>query len=64
MSRSKPPLSRLHEMTPGQAGDFFVLLAERTRAATRDGKPFMQVQTSSVQLNPALGDELFRKPGP
>jgi len=27
-------------MTAGQAGDFFVLLAERTRSATRDGKPF------------------------
>jgi 3'-5' exoribonuclease len=27
-------------MTPGQAGDFFALLAERTRSARRDGKPY------------------------
>jgi 3'-5' exoribonuclease len=36
----KPPLVRLSEMTPGQAGDFFALLSERTRGARRDGKPF------------------------
>src|SRR5207244_11443409 len=40
MSRSKPPLLRLCEMSPGQFGDFFALLAERTRGARRDGKPF------------------------
>jgi 3'-5' exoribonuclease len=27
-------------MVPGQTGDFFVLLAERTRGATREGKPY------------------------
>ena len=40
MSRAKPPLARLHELTPGQYADFFVLLAERSKSATRDGKPF------------------------
>jgi 3'-5' exoribonuclease len=40
MARAKPPLFRLGEMTPGQSGDFFALLAERTRKETRDGKPF------------------------
>lgn len=40
MSRPKPPPVRLAEMSPGQTGDFFVLLAERTRSARRDGKPF------------------------
>src|SRR5258708_7843412 len=40
MSRVKPPVSRLSELQPGQSGDFFALLAERTRGATRDGKPF------------------------
>jgi 3'-5' exoribonuclease len=40
MPKSKPPLVRLSEMTPGQTGAFFVLLAERTRGARRDGKPF------------------------
>ncbi len=40
MARSKPPLVRLSELAPGQSGDFFALLSERTRGATRDGKPF------------------------
>lgn len=40
MSKSKPPLVRLCEMAPGQSGDFFALLVERTRGARRDGKPF------------------------
>ena len=40
MSKSKPPLVRLSEMTPGQSGDFFALLAEKARNARRDGKPF------------------------
>ena len=40
MARTKPPLVRLSDLAPGQAGDFFALLAERTRGATRDGKPF------------------------
>jgi 3'-5' exoribonuclease len=40
MAKSKPPLVRLGELSPGQAGDFFALLAERTRGARRDGKPF------------------------
>jgi 3'-5' exoribonuclease len=40
MSKSKPPLVRLHEMTPGQLGDFFALLAERVRSSRRDGKPY------------------------
>jgi 3'-5' exoribonuclease len=40
MSRAKPPVVRLSELTPGQSGDFFALLAERTRGATREGKPY------------------------
>lgn len=40
MSRPKPPVVRLSELTPGQSGDFFALLAERTRGATREGKPY------------------------
>jgi 3'-5' exoribonuclease len=31
---------RLRDLTPGQAGDFFALLVERSKGATRDGKPF------------------------
>ncbi len=40
MSRVKPLLVRLSEMAPGQLGDCFVQLAERSKGATRDGKPF------------------------
>jgi 3'-5' exoribonuclease len=40
MPKAKPPLVRLSELTPGQGGDFFVLLAERVKAARRDGKAF------------------------
>jgi 3'-5' exoribonuclease len=40
MSRTKPPVSRLSDLKPGQLADFFALLAERSRGATRDGKPY------------------------
>jgi 3'-5' exoribonuclease len=40
MLRPKLSLVRLCEMTAGQTGDFFVLLAERTKGMTRDGKPY------------------------
>jgi 3'-5' exoribonuclease len=40
MSRAKPTLVALSEMTPGQFADCFALLAERAKNATRDGKPF------------------------
>src|SRR5258708_6749763 len=40
MSKSKPPLVRLSEMSTGQAGDFFALLVEKARNARKDGKPF------------------------
>jgi 3'-5' exoribonuclease len=40
VSRSKPILARLHELTPGVYADSFALLAQRSKSATRDGKPF------------------------
>src|SRR6266851_5383517 len=40
MARTKPPLLRLSELTPGQIADFFALLADKIKGATRDGKPF------------------------
>jgi 3'-5' exoribonuclease len=40
VARSKPHLVHLHELASGQSGDFFALLAERSRGATRDGKPY------------------------
>jgi 3'-5' exoribonuclease len=38
--RPKPPPVRLSELTPGQSADFFALLVERHKGATREGKPF------------------------
>jgi 3'-5' exoribonuclease len=40
VARSKPHPVRLHELASGQCGDFFALLAERSRSSTRDGKPY------------------------
>jgi 3'-5' exoribonuclease len=40
MSRAKPAPVRLGDLASGQAGDFFALFAERSRGATREGKPF------------------------
>lgn len=44
MARNKPPLVALHELTPGQHADFFALLGEKSRSATRDGKPYFVVR--------------------
>jgi 3'-5' exoribonuclease len=40
MSRPKPVIRRLCELATGQMADFFALLSERSKGATRDGKPF------------------------
>jgi 3'-5' exoribonuclease len=40
MSRAKPVPVKLSDLAAGQLGDFFALLAERIRGATRDAKPF------------------------
>ncbi len=40
MSRPKPVIRKLSELQNGQLADFFALLCERTKTATRDGKPF------------------------
>ncbi len=40
MAQSKPTLARLSDLAPGQYADCFVLLADRTKGATRDRKPF------------------------
>src|SRR5262245_9545912 len=49
MARSKPPLLRLSELTPGQHADCFVLLAERVRNATREGKPYFACRFRDAQ---------------
>jgi 3'-5' exoribonuclease len=40
MSRPKSIVHKLSELQPGQLADFFALLSERTKGATRDGKPY------------------------
>src|SRR5260370_11485814 len=42
MARPKPTVVDLADLTPGQLGDFFALLAEKTRGTTRDGKGYFQ----------------------
>jgi 3'-5' exoribonuclease len=40
VNRDKPPLIRLSDLKPGQAGDFFALLVERSRGITRENQPY------------------------
>lgn len=40
MPRVKPSLLQLSELTPGQYADFFALLCEKSKNATREGKPY------------------------
>ncbi len=40
MTRPKPTPTRLCDLAPGQGGDCFALLQERTRGTTREGKPY------------------------
>lgn len=40
MSRAKPVIRRISELAPGQLADFFALMSERNKFATRDGKPY------------------------
>jgi 3'-5' exoribonuclease len=54
VARSKPPLSRLCELTPGQSADFFAVLAERARGTTRDGKPYYTCQFRDAQRTVAF----------
>ena len=40
MARTKPVVVSLADLTPGQVGDFFALLADKSRGTTRDGKAY------------------------
>jgi 3'-5' exoribonuclease len=40
VARNKPALCKISELTPGQFADFFALLSERGKGATREGKPY------------------------
>jgi len=49
MNRSKPAITPLHTLTPGQIGDFFALLKERTRGETRESKPYYTCRFGDVR---------------
>jgi 3'-5' exoribonuclease len=44
MAKTKPIQARLSELTNGQYADFFVMLSERSKGATREGKPYYTVR--------------------
>jgi 3'-5' exoribonuclease len=54
MARQKPELVRLHELIPGQFADFFALLSEKNRAATREGKPYFTCRFRDAKRAAAL----------
>lgn len=49
MTRATFPLLRLCDLDPGQTADCFVLLSERSRGTTRDGKPFFTCRFRDAQ---------------
>ena len=51
MSRPKPPLVRLAELSPGQSGDFFALLAERTPLEAL--RAWLRLSVDYLATNPA-----------
>jgi 3'-5' exoribonuclease len=54
MSAVKPPLSRLSELSPGQRGDFFALLVDRTRGVTQAGKPYFHCRFRDAKRTASL----------
>ena len=54
MSRPKAALVRLSELAPNQFGDFFVLLAARTKGVTRDGKPYYNCRFRDARRSAAF----------
>ena len=49
MPRTKPQPVRLCEVSAGTIADFFALLAEKKKSATRDGKPFYNCRFRDAQ---------------
>jgi 3'-5' exoribonuclease len=54
MARAKPELVRLHDLAPGQFADFFALLGEKTKGATREGKPFFTCRFRDAKRTASL----------
>lgn len=49
LENREPSVLRLCELQPGQAADCFVLLANKDRAKTREGKPYFRVSLRDAQ---------------
>src|SRR6266540_5624516 len=49
MTRIKPALAPLHELTPDQYADCFVQLVQKTHGTTREGKPFYTCRFSDTK---------------
>jgi 3'-5' exoribonuclease len=54
MARSKLPVVRLSELTPGQVADFFCLLSERSKGMTREGKPYYTCRFQDARRSAGL----------
>lgn len=54
MNRPKPNVARLCDLQPGQSADLFALLAEKSRGATRDGKPYFLCKFRDSQRTAAV----------
>ena len=54
MAQSKTALARLGDLAPGQAGDFFVLLTERTKMATRENKAYYSCRFRDARRTAAV----------
>jgi 3'-5' exoribonuclease len=54
MPRPKPDLVPLHELSAGQFADFFALLGEKTKGATREGKPFFTCRFRDAKRTASL----------
>src|SRR5579871_6524784 len=51
MPRPKPFLVPLHQLPAGQLADFFALLVERNKNATREGKPYYSCRFRDAKRN-------------
>ena len=54
MSPSKPTLSRLSDLSPGQPSDFFAILQDRVRGKTREGRPYFHCRFGDARRTVTL----------
>ncbi len=54
MAKAKPVQARLSDLVPGQLADFFALLAEKNKGATREGKAYYACRFRDARRNVAF----------